>query len=201
MSKFGEIDDGKWKNLAFRLKFLSYWFVSSYCLICCHTERSEVSTNLKCEFIYLKRGFFILNSKRALNSMDFSLSAKAQNDKNKPKARFACHTDLSCLTDLFSLVILSLWRSIQKTLYIVILSAAKYPQNQSMDFSPFCKGSKWQKCAVIASRFHKNGVAIQKLGLNFALNSKRKLKKMKCFEFEVKFYKKVQSNPCTPRPL
>ena len=27
----------------------------------CHTERSEVSTNLKREFVLLKRGFFTLN--------------------------------------------------------------------------------------------------------------------------------------------
>ena len=71
----------------------------------------------------------------------------------------------------------------------------------AMPCNPLGRYAQNDKVAVIASRFHKNGVAIQKLGLNFALNSKRKLKKMKCFEFKVKFHKKVQSNPCTPRPL
>ena len=33
----------------------------------CHTERSEVSINLKCEFAYLKRRFFALNLKYVLN--------------------------------------------------------------------------------------------------------------------------------------
>ena len=62
----------------------------------CHTERSEVSTNLKCEFALLRR---------ALNSVDFSLSAKAQNDKH-------LFVILTCL------VIAP---------YLVILSEAKYP--------------------------------------------------------------------------
>ena len=43
--------------------------------------------------------------------MDFSLYTKAQNDKNKPKARFACHTYKFCCIDLV----------------LVILSEAKYP--------------------------------------------------------------------------
>ena len=58
----------------------------------CHTERSEVSINSKYGFAYLKRGFFTLNLKCVLNSVDISLSlnmtiwifrflAKAQNDK------------------------------------------------------------------------------------------------------------------------
>ena len=38
----------------------------------CHTERSEVSINLKCEFALLKR---------ILNSLDFSLAKLTQNDK------------------------------------------------------------------------------------------------------------------------
>ena len=37
---------------------LSYWWILSYRQSPCHTERSEVSINLRCEFAYLKRGFF-----------------------------------------------------------------------------------------------------------------------------------------------
>ena len=45
-----------------------------FVVLTCHTERSEVSTNLKREFVLLKRGFFILNLKCVLNSVDISLS-------------------------------------------------------------------------------------------------------------------------------
>ena len=59
----------------------------------CHTEQSEVSTNSKCKFTPLRRGFFTLNLKCVLNSVDISLSlnmtiwifrflAKAQNDNS-----------------------------------------------------------------------------------------------------------------------
>ena len=85
----------------FFLRFLSYWFIS------CHTERSEVSTKSKCKFVPLKCGFFTLNLKCVLNSMDISLtlnmtsgvdflavvtpcnppSRYAQNDKGVPSLR------------------------------------------------------------------------------------------------------------------
>ena len=63
---------------------------------------------------------------------------------------------------------------------------------------------KWQSVLslpVIASRFHKNGVAIQKLGLNFALNSKRKLKKAKCFEFWSQILQKGAVKPLHAPPF
>ena len=40
----------------------------------CHTERSEVSINLKREFAYLRRGYFALNLKYVLNFVDISLT-------------------------------------------------------------------------------------------------------------------------------
>ena len=40
----------------------------------CHTERSEVSIKSKREFAYLRRGFFTLNLKCVLNSVDISLT-------------------------------------------------------------------------------------------------------------------------------
>ncbi len=56
------------------IKPLSYWLVVSYFTISCHTERSEVSINSKRKFTHLKRGFFTLNLKRILNSVDISLT-------------------------------------------------------------------------------------------------------------------------------
>ncbi len=63
------------------LFFVILCYFHLYFAISCHTERSEVSINLKREFAYLRRGFFILNLKRALNSLDFSLVSLSQNDK------------------------------------------------------------------------------------------------------------------------
>ena len=45
-----------------------------YALKSCHTERSEVSINSKRKFTHLKRGFFTLNLKCVLNSVDISLT-------------------------------------------------------------------------------------------------------------------------------
>ena len=117
MGKFGETDDGKWKNLAFRLKFLSYWFVSSYWLLCCHTERSEVSTNSKCDFSALRHilnffGFFAFYRKLKMTKFAvlckwifcrgscalqpaWLLCANALCSKwqNKAKSKVCCHTE------------------------------------------------------------------------------------------------------------
>ena len=51
---------------------LCYFYL--YFAISCHTERSEVSINSKCGFAYLRRGFFILNLRCVLNSVDISLT-------------------------------------------------------------------------------------------------------------------------------
>ena len=63
------------------LVILCYFYL--YFAISCHTERSEVSINLKREFAYLRRGFFILNLKCVLKLwiFRFVLTHSAQNDK------------------------------------------------------------------------------------------------------------------------
>ena len=66
----------------------------------------------------LKRGFFALNLKCALNSLDFSLSAKAQNDKG-----------------LFAILSVSEVSKNSKCAF------------NSLDFSPFCKRLKMTKRA------------------------------------------------------
>ena len=63
-------------------KSLSYWQSP------CHTERSEVSINLKCEFAPLRRGFFALNLECILNFYGFFARfthSKWQKFPNSPK--------------------------------------------------------------------------------------------------------------------
>ena len=99
-----------YKFVAIFHKTLSYWAQRSI-------HEFEV-------WIYiLKYGFFILNSKRILNSMDFSLSAKAQNDK------FIVFNPKPTL-----LYIYKFFSSNQHSSKIFTLWIFRYAQNDNVDF-------------------------------------------------------------------
>ena len=73
----------------------------------CHTERSEVSINLKCDFSALRR---------ILNSVDFSpFTQKAQNDKSLPLLR-AIFLKNGTMTTFSNSVTTALSSSVMKTL-------------------------------------------------------------------------------------
>ena len=112
-------------------KSLSYWAFG------------EVSTNLKCKFTYLKRGFFILNSKRALNFYGFfAFLQKAQNDNalvilSNSEVSTNSKCDFSAL---------KAWICTFKA-WIFHLKFKAYLK--FFGFFAFCESSKWQECAVI----------------------------------------------------
>ena len=133
-----------WLNKGRNRPFLSYWLVflshiklSFLChtefVFPCHTERSEVSTNLKCEFALLKCRYFALNSKRILNSLDFSPFCKR----------------------------LKMTNSVNSRLYLKFCGYFANAQYDNMDFSPFCKRLKMTKgVPSLRANFAKICVAI-----------------------------------------
>ena len=74
-------DNGLWNLWIFHL--LQRLKMTRVCLLCwvilsCHTERSEVSINLKCKFAPLRRGFFCCGLRLASRSVALCESSKWQ---------------------------------------------------------------------------------------------------------------------------